>query len=521
MNIDSLRQKLSDDARLTTADGERALYARDCWPLLSVAARNGQHAVRPPDVVVFPSTEADVIATIRWCAAKRIPIVPVGGGSGVAGAAVPIHGGVALDMKRIDHLDLSRSTSGLVRAGGGWIGARLEHELNRVGLTLGHFPSSIMCSTLGGYVATRSAGQLSSRHGKIEDMVVSVRYVDAQGTVRETARGAWDATQLIVGSEGTFGVILDAWIRVEPQPVHRRYRGYACPSVGAGLEVMRGAMQLGLRPSVLRLYDEFDTYISGARKAGDPKPVAAEPSGLTAKLERWLSGRIDRAGIRQTALAAANALLGRSLGAPIVMNHLADRVYDECLLIVGVEESTAEHADAHAADLFELAESSLTDLGEAVGEHWYANRYAVSYKMSPLIAAGFFVDTMEVATTWGNLENLFHAVKTAMASHVFIMAHFSHAYSTGCSIYFTFAGFAADGASARKAYVRAWEAAMHAVTTAGGSLTHHHGVGLMKAPQLSADHAGGGPLFDLVKHAVDPDDILNPGKLWHTTQAFL
>lgn len=520
MNVAAgLRGVLSDSARVSETEGDRALYSRDCWPYLNVAARSGRHAVRPPDCVVFPASIDDVVATVKWCASTGTPLVPVGGGSGVAGATVPVLGGVAIDMKRLDALDTSlAASSNLIWAEAGWVGARLEHELTRQGLTLGHFPSSILCSTLGGYLATRSAGQLSSRHGKIEDMVVRVRFVDAHGEIRDSAVGPWDATQLLVGSEGALGVILGAWLRVEPAPTHRRYRGYACPNVHAGLEVMREAMQAGLRPAVVRLYDEFDTYISGARKAGRPKK---EPGRLAARIKAWAGDRMPPAEAKQVALRAANGLMSRSLGGPLALNFGAERIYDECLLILGVEESTAEHADTHAEDLFGLAGRSLKDLGTAPGEHWYENRYAVSYKMSPLVTAGLFVDTMEVATSWENIENLYHAVKSAMARHVFIMAHFSHVYASGCSIYFTFAGFARTDDEARRAYVRCWEAAMSAVVAAGGSLTHHHGVGLMKAPLLDADHRGGRALYDPMKAAADPENFMNPGKLWHTVEAFL
>lgn len=516
--VAALAPHLSSGARVVAGEGERALYSRDCWPYLGLLARAGQPSLRPPDAVVFPANEEDVIATVRWCADAGVPLVPVGGGSGVTGAAVPVHGGVAIDMKRLDALDLSMAESGLVCAGGGWVGARLEHELNRNGLTLGHFPSSILCSTLGGYVATRSAGQLSSRHGKIEDMVVSVRFVDPAGVVRRTWTGAWDTTQLLVGSEGTLGVVLDAWVRVEPQPVARRYRGFACSSVEAGLEAIREIVQSGARPAVVRLYDEFDTYISGARKAAEP---AREPGRMAAAIGRWAQDRVDAAAAKKHALRAANALLGRTMGATIALNRLAGRVHDESLLILGVEERTEALADAQAEDVFAIARRTLRDLGTAPGEHWYENRYAVSYKMSPLIGAGLFVDTMEVATRWTNLVSLYDAVKRALEPHVFVMAHFSHAYATGCSIYFTFAGFGVDDEACIERYRATWETAMAAVAGAGGAVTHHHGIGLMKARGLEDDHAGGKPLFDAFKSAVDPSSLLNPGKLWHTTEPFL
>ena len=514
--IHDLRQALGEDARVSVSASDRTLYSRDCWPYLTLRARGGEPAVCPPDCVVFPGDEQDVVAVVRWCSEHSVPLVPVGGASGVCGSAVPVRGGVALDLKSLVSLDTSRAEFGVAHIGAGWNGARLEHELNRRGLTLGHFPSSLGCSTVGGYLATRSAGQLSTRHGKIEDLVISVRYVAHDGSIRETTDDGADATQLLIGSEGAFGVILSAWLRVERAPVHRRYRGFLASDVGQALDGMRGIMQLGLRPSVLRLYDEFDTYISGARKAGD---VPSEP-GLVSRLSAFIGDRFDVPHARARALAAANGLLGRSLGAPLVMNRLADNVYDGCLLIAGVEEPDPETADAHIADVEDVL-GTLRPLGEGPGEHWYAHRMAVSYKMSPLLSAGFFVDTMEVATDWSNIEHLYRSVKRGMRNRVFIMAHFSHAYAEGCSIYFTFAGFAPDEERCLRRYRETWDTALQIVGDAGGSVTHHHGVGLMKGVALSNDHESGRSLYAGLKERFDPSDFLNPGKLWDVEEPWI
>lgn len=513
--LDALRAAL--DAHATVDDGTaaRVAYARDCWPYLNLRVRGGDVAPHRPDVVVVPTRVDDVVAAVGWAREHRVPIVPFGAGSGVAGAAVPTRGGLILDMKRFDALDTTAADSGLAYVGAGWVGARLEHELNRRGLTLGHFPSSIGCSTLGGYVATRSAGQLSTRHGKIEDLVVGVRYVDAAGAVRESQAGWQDETGLIVGSEGMFGVILGAWLRVERRPVGRRARGFAAPSVTAGIETMRHVLQAGHRPAVMRLYDEFDTFISGARKAGTPRTSA---SAWRDALQAW--NPATGADVRGVALRMANGLLSRTFGGPFALNALANRVYDSCLLIVGVEEEDDELADASASDVFGVVADRLQDLGPGPGEHWYENRHAVSYKMSPLIDAGLFVDTMEVAAPWSRLEALYDEVRRALSHRVFLMAHFSHGYVCGGSIYFTFAGFCQDDEDARRTYRSTWEAAMQAVHRVGGAVTHHHGVGVLKAGHLEDDQVGSRPLFDAARAAYDPYDILNPGKLWHTEGRF-
>lgn len=513
--IDALRSRLSPLARVDDGLAATTIYARDCWPLLNLKARAGVPAAHPPEAVVFVGAPDDVTATVRWCREHRVPLVPYGGGSGVAGAAVPVHGGVALDLKRLDVLDTDLADSGIVYAGAGWLGARLEHELNRQGLTLGHFPSSLGCSTLGGYVATRSAGQLSSRHGKIEDMVVAIRFVDHLGHVRDTFAERRDLTPLLVGSEGTLGVILGAWLRVERRPEARLARGFAAPSVESGLDAIRAVLQAGHRPAVMRLYDEFDTFISGARKAGAPQ---RDEQAWRQAFAAW--NPAAGASAKGAALRLANGLLSRTFGGAWALNAVAPRIYDACLLIVGVEEEDEHLAEASAADVFGVLSDRLQDLGDAPGKHWYANRYKVSFKMSPLIDAGMFVDTMEVATSWSNLPRLYDEVRRSMAKHVFVMAHFSHAYRCGGSIYFTFAGFCRDEDDAVASYRRTWTAAMDAVQRAGGAVTHHHGVGIMKAGRLEHDQEGASALFSSVKAAMDPAGQLNPGKLWHAEGRF-
>ena len=330
MDLERLASRLSPDARIAISDGERALYSRDCWPYLTLMARAGTPSLLPPDAVVYAADEGDVTATIAWCRETRTPLVPVGALSGVVGGAVPVAGGIALDLKQLDMLDASLAEHGIVCAGAGWLGARLEHELNRRGFTLGHFPSSIGCSTLGGYVATRSAGQLSSRHGKIEDLVVGVRYIDANGRAIDTFAAGHDLTALIVGSEGTLGVVTRVWLRVEARPIHRRYRGYLAEGLPPAFSTMRGLMQGGHRPAVMRLYDEFDTYISGARKAGRP----SKPPGMVKRLTARATADLDVAAAKHAALRAANAVLGRTMGATVALNAGARRVYPGCLLIV-------------------------------------------------------------------------------------------------------------------------------------------------------------------------------------------
>ena len=513
-----LRDCLSPDASVTAAATARMLYARDAWPRLSLLGRAGKRAISRPDLVVHAGCVDDVVQVVAFARSQALPIVPFGAGSGVCGAAVPIRGGISLDTKRLLDLDLSRAGEGLIRAGAGWIGQRLEHELQRHGFTLGHFPSSIGCSTVGGYLATRSAGQYSTRFGKIEDMVVSLRFVDGEGRLQQSNASSADLTQLLVGSEGMLGVIVDAWLRVEPAATTGRlFRGFWCASVEQGLEAMRFALQRGHQPAVFRLYDPFDSVISGARKATDGALVLpTDPQSWSrGGSPSWLPPSLTPAELKPRLFRIANEFMARRPDATHWLNLLAERAGGKgCLLIAGVEEASDADANLLGEALFADLGARLDDLGAAPGQYWFAHRHDVSFKMAPILASGMFVDTMEVSAPWPRVAALYDAVHAAVEGEAFVMAHFSHAYTSGCSIYFTFAGFGADEADCLARYDRVWQAGLSAVAAFGAATTHHHGVGLLKAPFLPSDQPGGAPLFAAARAALDPAGRLNPGKLW-------
>jgi alkyldihydroxyacetonephosphate synthase len=511
-------------------------YARDMWPRLLLGYREGRPLPARPYAVVWPEHVREVVAVIKLARAQRIPIVPYGGGSGVCGGAVPIHGGITIDTKRMQQVRAVHAAELVCDVEAGLSGERFERELARRGYTFGHFPSSIYCSTVGGWLATRAAGQLSTKYGKVEDRCAGLTVVTGRGEVIETdgpsraLRGPnW--TQLLLGSEGTLGVITSARLRLSPAPQLRVFRGFEVDDVPAGLAAIRRVLQKGLRPAVVRLYDEVDTLMN-ARSHDEPATEAVEPAVIgprppveTGALPAWPGPPPDEPGglvARLVELAKGKHLrrdaMHAALGQSQLVNRLVGTVAEKiarrgCRMIIGLEGARIRTEVEAALTFHELEVAGARDKGEEPGWAWLRHRYAVSYRMSPVFRDGAFVDTMEVAASWERMLDLYHSVRAAIARHALVMAHFSHAYADGCSIYFTFVGTAGDASAAERLYDAIWRDGLDATIQVGGTISHHHGVGLLKAPFMAAEHREAMAIFEAAKAAFDPDGIMNPGKM--------
>ncbi|MBK8941929.1 MAG: FAD-binding oxidoreductase [Polyangiaceae bacterium] len=477
---------------------DRLSYARDLWPRHHLGVRDGALPASRPALVVWPRTTEEVAAIVRRCADEGAPIAPFGAGSGVCGGTLPDPRTVIVDLKklaRVRRLD----ERGVIDVEAGAMGIRLEEDLDARGHTLGHFPSSILCSTVGGWIAARSAGQCSGLYGKIEDMVVSLECVVGRGEIvrlRRRLHGP-DATPLVVGSEGIFGIVTAAELRLHSRPTARGFAAFSFPSVVHGWEAMRELFQAGLRPAVARLYDAFDSFMAkrgAVRGRGGPKKAKSSLS-----------------------VAVRDAAMRALLRHPSVMNSVVDRVGDRAFggaMLVLVFEGDGS---ANAADLDKARHVCLrngaTSMGEGPAQHWFKHRYAVSYRQAPVFMSGSFSDTMEVATTWSRLGELYENVRRALSPYVFVMAHLSHAYPDGCSIYFTFAGSGPTRQAAETVYDAAWSAALEAAIASGGTLSHHHGVGRSKAPKLGHEIGLGVQVVRALGGVLDPSGIFNPGNL--------
>jgi alkyldihydroxyacetonephosphate synthase len=504
--------------RASADPADRVAYARDLWPRHHLAVRRGEVARESPSVIVWPASTDEVAALVRWANATRTPLVPFGAGSGVCAGVLPHPGNVVVDLKRLSRIRAIDERAPLVEVEAGFMGVPFEREMNRRGFTLGHFPSSILCSTVGGWVAARSAGQCSGHYGKIEDMVVALECVTGRGDVVRLAQRVHGPSlvPLVVGSEGTLAIVTSATLRLHAAPRERAFGAFSFPTTEAGFEALRRLFQEGFRPAVSRLYDPFDAML--ARSGGVKKAKAAPRAGASAKGARaatkapGLGGAALRALLRHP--DAFNELLDTRLATRALGGALLVLVFD------GNGGEPSRELDRARALLGPLG----TYEGDGPAQRWFLHRYAVSYRQAPVFAMGMFVDTMEVATTWSNLGALYDGVRRALGEHVFVMAHFSHAYPDGCCIYFSFAGTAARDAptgrthdgwdeACEATYDRAWRAALEAVVAHGGTIAHHHGVGRSKAPRLSAELGAGMDLYRATKRAFDPNGILNPGAL--------
>lgn len=427
---------------------------RDMWPAAVMADRSGQE--RAGVMVARPANRGHVAAILRWAAANRVAVTPLGGGSGVCGAVGPQTGELVLDMSSFDRILDIDETNLVCRAESGVNGLTLEKALNDRGLTLGHFPSSLPGTTVGGLISTRSTGQQSSLYGSIEDMVLGLAVVLPDGTFAAPRPGPRSALgpalhELWIGAEGALGVILGADLRVHRLPEKVIGRAYAFSTLQEGLDAVRHVMQAGIRPLVMRLYDADDAAFSGFDLA-----------------DGWCALVIANAGLDETASAEAAAVQR---------------------LVAGAKE-----------------------LGEAPWEHWKEHRFDLSAeRMSALLApAGAYLDTIELAAKWTALPELHARVKSAIAVGGIALCHFSHAYEQGCCAYFTFGGSGSDEQAAQAAYNRAWEGAMSAALELGATITHHHGTGQARARWVAAEMGGWMTVWRSVREAIDPSGVMNP-----------
>ena len=451
-----------------------------------IRVRSGD-ASGAPDAVVEPGSSDEVEAVLRACAEGKVAVVPFGGGTSVVGGVEPLRDGhpavVSLDLHRLDRVLAIDRDSLTATLEGGLFGPDLEARLAAEGLTLGHFPQSFEFSTVGGWVATRSAGQASTGFGRIDELVEGLTCVAPVGRVEARAQPASAAgpclRELLVGSEGALGVISSVTLRVRPAPAARLYEGWSFRSFAEGIEAFRVMEQAEASPDIARLSDEEETRI-GLKMAS---------SGSTLE-------RLGRTYLR---------LRGHEGG---------------CLAIAGYEGD-----DDHVARRRERATAMLRAggglfLGRKPGQAWARGRYSAPYLRDGLLDRGVLAETLETATSWSGLGELYRGVAAALRESLtargtppLVMCHVSHLYPSGASLYFTF--FARQQAGEELEQWRAAKkAASDAIVANGGTITHHHAIGRDHLPWMRAEVGETGiELLRATKERLDPAGIMNPGKL--------
>ncbi len=444
-----------------------------------------------PDAVVLPADDAQVARVLEVCAREGVAVVPFGGGTSVVGGVEPLAGRferlISLDLRRLRKVsvDLRSMTATL---GPGLRGPEAEKALRGQGVTLGHFPQSFECATIGGFAATRSAGQASSGYGRFDELVTSVELTAPTGSLRtvETPHSAAGPAlrELVVGSEGVLGAITRVTARVRAVPERGRYEAWMAPDFGSGAEIVRSLAQADALPDVVRLSDQAETRVS-----------------------MGLSGA---SGIQRSLLSGYLRLRRRAEG---------------CLVVCGWEGEPEAVERRRALSGRLLRSGDAAGLGAAPGRAWERNRYEGPYLRDELLDLGYMVETLETAHTWSRLAGLYEAVRGAIGAALadqgtpgIVMCHLSHAYRDGASLYFTFLARRRPGAELEQWRV-VKTAACEAIVGEGGTITHHHAVGVDHVPYMRAEVGELGiEALRAVKERLDPAGIMNPGKLIPASQ---
>lgn len=425
--------------------------------------RSGELPGTLPRGVVFPSDHDAVVHVVRYAVEHGIPVVPYGAGSGVLGGSVPLSNELVVDLKRLNCVKVVDTFNGLVTVGAGINGGQLESLLNAQGYTCGHLPQSLNMSTVGGWVACRGAGQASGLYGKIEDIVLGLACVLPNGETlriqplshRSTGPSLRD---LLVGSEGTLGIITEVTLRIWRQPECEIATVFALPDQAAGLELCRQVVQSELRPSVMRLYDLRES--------------AERTKGLSAFDQR-----------------------------PIL-----------CMLMFSGPRRVIQEESAMAGEIAAAVGAAIAPDDPIT--HWRNTRFD-SYSARRQ-SADEYMDTIEVVVPWSAVSAFYEATEQLARSihpEMHFGAHWSHSYSESVCQYMTFRLPRMPQAQGLALHAATWDGVCRLALVWGGSIAHHHGAGAFRGPWMAQEHQCGMQVLQSIKDSMDPDNLFNPGKL--------
>jgi alkyldihydroxyacetonephosphate synthase len=497
-----------DIAAFATSDaGARARHAYGRSYRDIVRGFAGDFATAP-DIVATPRDEEELARVLAACEKEELAAIPYGGGTSVVGGVEAelsgaVRGAVSIDMRAMGRVLEVDSVSRAARIQAGALGPSLEKDLAAHGLTLRHYPQSFEFSTLGGWIATRAGGHFATLYTHIDDLVESVRMLTPRGvlaTRRFPASGAGPSPErLVLGSEGAFGVITEAWVRVRPRPVHRSSASVTFDDFFAGARAARAVAQSGLYPSNCRLIDGLEAMLNAVPVDAPPEPTVGRRSGVL--LLAFESADHPTNALLERALALALAEGGRCPKGP---RHV----------------STQPLADARGSETGgAVTEPRASASGsEETAESWRRAFLDAPYLQSALVSLGVVADTFETACTWDRFESLYAAVTAAVRGAFpdgtgVLTCRFTHVYPDGPAPYFTFLAPGEPGYELER-WTRIKRAASDALEANGGTITHHHAVGRThrpwydrERPDLFAD------ALRAAKHALDPAGIMNPGVL--------
>ena len=447
----------------TIKTDELTQYSHDAWPVALKQIQSGQTPYLP-QLVFRPTFPQEVTQLLKWANQNKVPVTAWGAGSGVVGAALPTKGGILLDISRLNKILALDETNLLVKVQAGVMGHILEAELNSRGYTLNHSPQSLDRSTVGGWIATRACGQFSSRWGGIEDLALAITGVLANGetfNTRLSPRAAIgpDIINLFLGSEGTLAIILDVTLKIFPKTDKRLLETLSFPSIESGLAGMRLVMRNGLRPFLLRFYDQDESLFVARWSGVQPAPNAN-------------------------------------------------------LFILGCEGLSEMAQAEYSAAMKILQFAGGKRLGPEIAQGWMDNRFNFSGVETRLAKPGGVAETIEVAGFWSDIREIYQALKedlSPLAEHV--LGHFSHAYPQGVSLYMILLGEVSDANASEARLRKIWETAMQTSVDHGAVISHHHGIGLARQAYLRQELGSSFMILEQIKNALDPEGILNPGKL--------
>ena len=468
--LDLLLSEVADvvgEDDVTTREVDRIAYAQDYFWLGQMWLDRGEDPSRP-DIIAYPESTEEISRILKIATRHRVPIIPYGGGSGTQGGTVPLYGGITLDLKKMNRILRIDEESLTVTVQAGVNVAHLEEELNRRGLTWPHYPASAPVASVGGCIAARGTGTLSTKYGKAEDMVLSLQIVLASGEVISTLPTPNHACgpgllQLFVGAEGTLGIITEVTVKLDPMPAVRRFNGYLFEDIKKALEAGRRIMTRRLRPCTLRLYD---------------------PASTKKLVKRVLDLDIE-----------GSFMITGCDGEPEMVDVEENVIGKICTELGGKEQ------------------------GRKAGEQWWENRYKFYYPpFAPAMPQMF--GTIESTTTYDRIYELYVNKKKNIEEGykeygIHYTGHFSHWYPWGTMVYdrFYVDNPPADAREALLLHNRIWATAARTNVKFGGTLNDHHGIGFKLGRFMPEQYGTAWDTLVRIKDALDPLGIMNPGKL--------